>query len=79
MMLTAYIMPTPQETTPQEGQETSPHPPRPGSVPLSILLPAVFTILCVAVLLSVVGLIQCRKHRGTKTVLRIIYKVWFLV
>lgn len=70
MVLTACITPAPQDTTPQEDQETPPQPPRLGSVKLSTLLPAVFTILCVAVLLLAVGLIQCRKHRGTERVLR---------
>ncbi|XP_049424646.1 low affinity immunoglobulin gamma Fc region receptor II-b-like isoform X2 [Epinephelus fuscoguttatus] len=57
----AYIAPT--HTTSQEDQETPPHRPHSGSIQLSILLPAVLTILCVAVLLTAVGLLQCRKRR----------------
>ncbi|XP_030287657.1 low affinity immunoglobulin gamma Fc region receptor II-a-like [Sparus aurata] len=48
--------PTPRDTTPAP-------PPSPGSIQLSILLPVLFIILCVAVMLLVVGLLQCRKHR----------------
>ncbi|XP_042370800.1 uncharacterized protein LOC121964666, partial [Plectropomus leopardus] len=48
---------------PQDGQESFTRPPYDGHVELSILLPTVFTIMCVAVLLSVVGILQCRKHK----------------
>ncbi|TKS93372.1 hypothetical protein D9C73_026640 [Collichthys lucidus] len=57
--------------TPQVGQETSPsphppspHPLQPGSIQDYILLFVVLSISCVAVLLSVVGILQCRKHKG---------------
>ncbi|XP_028420686.1 low affinity immunoglobulin gamma Fc region receptor II-b-like [Perca flavescens] len=63
LAVTAHVTPTPVETTPQGGQESSPHPPYPGSIQLSILLPVISSFLCVAVLLSVVGLLCCRKHR----------------
>ncbi|XP_059210515.1 low affinity immunoglobulin gamma Fc region receptor II-like [Centropristis striata] len=63
----AYIIHAPQGTTPGEGREwPPPHPPDPGSIQLSILLPVVFTCLCVAVLLLVVGLLHYRKHRVTR-------------
>ncbi|XP_042257797.1 Fc receptor-like protein 5 isoform X2 [Thunnus maccoyii] len=66
------VLTTNQETTPQEDQEDQEgqesHPPHPGSIQLSILLPVVFTILCVAVLLVLVGLLHFRKHRGSDLV-----------
>lgn len=62
--VTAY--PTPVATTPQGGQDSSPHPLYPGSIQHSILLPVISSFLCVAVLLLVVGLLCCRKHRGTE-------------
>ncbi|KAM8748190.1 uncharacterized protein AB9X84_015937 [Acanthopagrus schlegelii] len=55
---------TPQDTPPTDGEETPAPPPSPGSIQLSILLPVLFTVLCVAGLLLVVGLLQCRKHRA---------------
>nr|XP_033466268.1 low affinity immunoglobulin gamma Fc region receptor III-like [Epinephelus lanceolatus]XP_033466269.1 low affinity immunoglobulin gamma Fc region receptor III-like [Epinephelus lanceolatus] len=71
LAVTAHIAPSHEDTTPQEGQEppTPPPPPPhlpldPGSIQLSVLLPVVFSILCVSVLLLVVGLLQCRKHRA---------------
>ncbi|XP_067436551.1 Fc receptor-like protein 5 isoform X2 [Thunnus thynnus] len=64
------VLTTNQETTPQEDQEDQgdqegqeSHPPHPGSIQLSILLPVVFTILCVSVLLVLAGLLHFRKHR----------------
>ncbi|XP_049922600.1 Fc receptor-like protein 5 isoform X2 [Epinephelus moara] len=59
-----YIAPAPEATTPQEVHKSTPHPPYHGSIQLSTLLLVVFTISCVAVLLSVVGLLQCRKCKG---------------
>ncbi|XP_030287642.1 low affinity immunoglobulin gamma Fc region receptor II-a-like [Sparus aurata] len=56
--------PTPQDTPPNDGEETPTPPSSPGSIQLSILLPVLFIILCVAGLLLVVGLLQCRKHRA---------------
>ncbi|XP_031158527.1 low affinity immunoglobulin gamma Fc region receptor II-c-like [Sander lucioperca] len=61
LAVTAY--PTPVATTPQGGQDSSPHPLYPGSIQHSILLPVISSFLCVAVLLLVVGLLCCRKHR----------------
>ncbi|XP_019114337.2 low affinity immunoglobulin gamma Fc region receptor II-a-like [Larimichthys crocea] len=51
--------------TPQVGQETSPppHPPQPGSIQDYIPLLVVLAISCVAVLLLVVGILQCQKHK----------------
>ncbi|XP_051251140.1 uncharacterized protein LOC127360703 isoform X3 [Dicentrarchus labrax] len=58
----ANILPALEDTTPQNGKET-PLPLRPDSIQLYILLSAAFAILCVVLLLLVVGLAQCRKHR----------------
>nr|XP_029135208.1 uncharacterized protein LOC109991674 isoform X2 [Labrus bergylta] len=59
--LTAYHPSTPEEDpTPEEGPASSPPP---GSLHLSTLLPVISTILFVAVLLLVLGLLHCRKHR----------------
>ncbi|XP_060908743.1 uncharacterized protein LOC132985414 [Labrus mixtus] len=61
--LTAYHPSTPEEDpTPEEGPASSPPPP-PGSLHLSTLLPVISTILFVAVLLLVLGLLHCQKHR----------------
>ncbi|XP_071315703.1 Fc receptor-like protein 5 isoform X1 [Trachinotus anak] len=57
---------TVRETTPQQDQGSSPHPPPPGSVQFSILLPVVVAILCVAVLLLVVGLLHYRKQKVSR-------------
>ncbi|XP_049923967.1 low affinity immunoglobulin gamma Fc region receptor II-a-like isoform X2 [Epinephelus moara] len=62
LAVTAYIPPAPQDTTPQH-QEIPPHPRHHGSIQLSVLLPAVFTVTCVAALLLAVGLLQCRKRK----------------
>ncbi|KAK2899544.1 hypothetical protein Q8A73_012673 [Channa argus] len=45
------------------GQET-PSPPHPSSIQLSILLSIILTVFCLSLLLLVVGILQCRKHRG---------------
>ncbi|XP_067380101.1 low affinity immunoglobulin gamma Fc region receptor III-B-like [Channa argus] len=50
-------------TPPEKGQET-PSPPHPSSIQLSILLSIILTVFCLSLLLLVVGILQCRKHRG---------------
>ncbi|KAF3698145.1 hypothetical protein EXN66_Car013826 [Channa argus] len=50
-------------TTSENGQETPTSPPHPGSNQFSVLLSIIFTVFCLAVLLLVVGILQCRKHR----------------
>ena len=70
MLLTEDFIPAFEKTTPQEAQQTPHLPPYSGSNQLSIPLMVDFIVLCVAVLLLVLGLFQCWKHRGTKQVLR---------
>ncbi|KAM6992374.1 basement membrane-specific heparan sulfate proteoglycan core protein-like [Tautogolabrus adspersus] len=61
-VLTAYHPSSPvEDTTPEEGPASSPPPA--GSLHLSTLLPVISTILFVAALLLVLGLLHCRKHR----------------
>ena len=69
MSLTDDFTPAFEETTSQETQQTPRLPTYSGSNQLSIPLMVDFIVLCVAVLLLVLGLFQCWKHRGTKKVL----------
>lgn len=57
-----YIAPTPQEIIPQDGQATEQESSPSMSTVLSILLPAIFLILAVAVLMA--GLHYRQKHTG---------------
>ncbi|CAK6981001.1 Fc receptor-like protein 5 isoform X1 [Scomber scombrus] len=57
----AHDTSAPQDSTTQVYQKT--HRSHRGSVQLSVLLSVVFTVLCVSVLLLVVGLLHCRKHK----------------
>ena len=56
-LLAAHITSSPEEI--QESSETTD-----GSPQVSILLPVVITTVSVAVLLMLVGLLHCLKHKG---------------
>ncbi|KAF3698147.1 hypothetical protein EXN66_Car013828 [Channa argus] len=56
-------IPAPQVTAPEDGQESPSHPPHPGSFQLSEMLRIIFTIFYLALLVSLVGLLQCRKNK----------------
>ncbi|KAK2899542.1 hypothetical protein Q8A73_012671 [Channa argus] len=66
LTVTANITPAPQVTTPEYGQE-SPHT---GSIQLSEVLRIIFTLFCLALLVLLVGLLQCRKNKVYAFLLR---------
>ncbi|XP_067381011.1 low affinity immunoglobulin gamma Fc region receptor III-A-like [Channa argus] len=55
--------PAPQVTAPEDGQESPSHP---GSLQLSEMLRIIFTIFYLLLLVSLVGLLQSRKNKGTE-------------
>ncbi|XP_076738757.1 low affinity immunoglobulin gamma Fc region receptor III-like isoform X3 [Maylandia zebra] len=61
MAVTAHVAPTPQETIPQDDQETEQKSSPSRSTGLSIILPAMLIILAVDVII-VAGLHYCQKH-----------------
>lgn len=73
-MLTVNVTPAPQDTTSLETHEAPPHPPRRGSLLLSIVVTLAVAVFCVVVLLLVLGLLQRQKHRGTEKILTTILK-----
>lgn len=62
-MLAAHVAPTPQQTIPQDDQETEQKSSPSRSTGLSIILPAMLIILAVDVII-VAGLHYCQKHTG---------------
>lgn len=75
LVLTVYVTPAPQDTTSLETHEAPPHPPRRGSLLLSIVVTLAVAVFCVVVLLLVLGLLQRQKHRGTEKILTTILKL----